>query len=87
MEQKNPEEEKAVIAVVNKLSELMIAKNLRGMEEILDQNFTLTHITGYQQSKVEWYKEVESESMKYYSVKEVSKTVKINGDKAQVCLQ
>ena len=49
MEQKNPEEEKAVIAVVNKLSELMMAKDLRGMEEILDQNFTLTHMTGYQQ--------------------------------------
>ena len=34
------------------------------------------------QSKNEWFSEIESEQMKYYSYKEVKTTVKINGDKA-----
>lgn len=78
------EDEKAIIAVVNKLSELMIARDLNGLKQILDENYTLTHMTGYVQPKDEWVEEVQRESMKYYSVQEVSKTVKMNGDKAEV---
>lgn len=78
------QEEKEVIAVTEQLTEGMIAKNFSAMDKILDSNYTLTHMTGYVQPKAEWFKEVETESMKYYSAKGVKKSVKINGNKAEV---
>lgn len=76
--------EKEVIAVTDKLTDLMIARDLKGMDNILDTHFTLTHITGYVQPKAEWFREVKTESMKYYSYEPVSREVNVNGDKAQV---
>lgn len=61
---------------------LMIYKNVVEMNKILDAHFTLTHITGYVQSKEEWFSDIESERMKYYSCTEVKTSVKIDGDTA-----
>ncbi|ULQ50763.1 nuclear transport factor 2 family protein [Flavihumibacter fluvii] len=71
-----------VLAVTRQLTELMIEKNTVAMSKILDKEFTLTHITGYVQPKEEWFSEIESERMKYYSYKEVKTSININGDKA-----
>ncbi len=71
-----------VLEVTRQLTTLMIDKNTLGMNKILDTHFTLTHITGYVQPKVEWLSEIESESMKYYSYKEVKTIVKIEENKA-----
>lgn len=54
------------------------------MNDLLDKNYTLTHITGYVQSKAEWLDEVEKESMKYYAATEVSHSIQINGSHASV---
>ena len=72
-----------VIAVTRKLTNLMIERNIAEMDKIVDERFTLTHITGYKQPKAEWFTEIESESMKYYGYKEVSTSVKINGNRAE----
>jgi len=71
-----------VLDVTRRLKQLMIDKNLVELDKVLDKNFTLTHITGYLQSKEEWLSEIQSERMKYYSYKEVSTTVAVNGDNA-----
>jgi hypothetical protein len=76
------QKESQVLNVTRQLTELMIDKDLEGLDSILDTNFTLTHITGYVQSKAEWFSEIESERMKYYSYKEVKTTIKIDEDKA-----
>jgi hypothetical protein len=68
--------------VTRPLTQLMIEKDTAAMNKILDSHFTLTHITGYVQPKQEWYAEIESERMKYYSYKEVKTSVEIDGDKA-----
>lgn len=68
--------------LARQLTELMIARNTTEINKIVDSSFTLTHITGYVQSKKEWFAELESESMKYYSYKEVKTSVNIDGDKA-----
>ena len=78
---------KEVYAVVNKLSKLMIARDTSSMTKILDEDFTLTHITGYVQPKAEWLNEVEKESMKYFSAKEVNHEIKIAGNTADVMFQ
>ncbi|MGQ7944424.1 nuclear transport factor 2 family protein [Flavobacterium sp. WC2509] len=75
-------EKQQILEVTRKLTDLMIERNLLELNKILDNHFTLTHITGYVQSKEEWFLEIESERMKYYSFKEVKTSVKIEGDKA-----
>jgi len=74
--------ETQVLQVTRQLTELMIKRDTAGISKIVAADFTLTHITGYLQSKAEWFAEIESEGMKYYSYKEVNTSVKINGDKA-----
>lgn len=71
-----------ILDVTRQLTQLMIDKNTVEINKILDQDFTLTHITGYVQSKDEWFSEIENERMKYYSYTEVKTSVKIDGDKA-----
>ena len=80
-------DESRIVTVANQLTQLMIEKNTSEMDKILDEIFTLTHITGYVQSKEEWFGEIESEQMKYYSAKEVKTQVKINGDQARFLVQ
>ena len=71
-----------ILEVTRQLTQLMIDKNTTAMNKILDIHFTLTHISGYVQPKEEWYAEIETERMKYYSYKEVKTSVNIDGDKA-----
>src|ERR1700753_897144 len=74
--------ESEVLDVSRKLTQFMIAKDTSGLDSILDPGFTLTHITGYVQPKREWFSEITTERMKYYSYKEVKTAVEIDGDKA-----
>lgn len=76
-----------VAKTVRLLSDLMIKKDTAEMNKILDENFTLTHITGYVQSKLEWFNEVSRETMKYYSSNEVSFTSKLNDNRVDVTVQ
>jgi hypothetical protein len=69
-----------VISLTRQLTQLMIDRNTKELNKILDQHFTLTHITGYMQPKDEWFAEIESQRMKYYSYKEVKTSVEINGN-------
>lgn len=80
-------QEQEIIDVTDHLTILMIAKDLKGLNNLLDQDFTLTHITGYVQPKSEWLKEIESERMKYYSFQPTKRKVEINGNKAKVIQQ
>lgn len=65
----------------------MIEKNTAGMNQIVDENFTLIHMTGYVQSKKDWLAKIESENMKYHSAIEMQATVKIAGNHAECILQ
>lgn len=80
-------EEKEVLAVIRQLAKLMIERDTTAMNSILDEHYTLTHMTGYVQPKPEWFSEVMKESMKYYSAKEVSSSVTVTGNKATATTQ
>ncbi|MEJ7558816.1 MAG: nuclear transport factor 2 family protein [Pedobacter sp.] len=71
-----------VLAVTRLLTQLMIDRNTVELNKILAPDFTLTHMTGYVQSKKEWFSEIANERMKYYSYKEVKTSVEIKGEKA-----
>lgn len=77
----NKNDKQQILAVTRQLTELMIKKDTAGIGRIVDDKFTLTHITGFVQQKKEWFAEIETESMKYYAYEEVKTTVKIEGDK------
>lgn len=76
-------DETAVLAVSRQLTQWMIERDTAALGKILDKDFTLTHITGYVQSRAEWLAEIEEESMKYHTAEEVSHSLKIDGDKAE----
>lgn len=75
-------DESQILTMTRQLTQLMIEKNTKAIDKIFHSNFKLTHITGYVQSKEEWFSEIQSERMKYYAYKEVKTTVKIDGVKA-----
>lgn len=77
-------EENELIKVTDQMTQLMIASDLDGLKNLLDRKFTLTHITGYLQPRAEWLKEIQTESMKYYSYKPIKREVEIDGDRAKV---
>ena len=81
-----PDDEAQILSVTRKLTQLMIETDTGDLSQILDKNFTLTHITGYVQPMAEWFAEIENESMKYFSAKEVAHSIKVNGDEAE-CVQ
>jgi Domain of unknown function (DUF4440) len=76
-------DETQILSVARQLTQLMIERNTAAIAKIVDENFILTHITGYVQPKEEWFAEIERESMKYYSAKEVKHEIKVNGNKAE----
>lgn len=71
-----------ILDVTRHLTQFMIDKRTVEINELLDSNFTLTHITGYIQPKEEWLLEIKNETMKYYSFTEITVSVNIDGDKA-----
>ena len=71
-----------IIDVTRQLTQLMIEMETVEINKLLDTHFTLTHITGYVQPKDEWFSEIESERMKYYSYNEVYTSVEIESDRA-----
>jgi hypothetical protein len=80
-------DEAQVLAIVRQLAELMVKWDTAAMNHILDEKYTLTHMTGYVQPKAEWFDEVMKERMKYYSAKEVDHSVTVNGIKATATMQ
>lgn len=71
-----------ILTVTRSLTQFMIDKNTPEMKKLLDDNFTLTHITGYVEPREEWLLEIENEAMRYYSFTEITVSVNIDGDKA-----
>ncbi|MER5430096.1 nuclear transport factor 2 family protein [Streptomyces sp. NPDC002588] len=54
------------------------------LDGLLDDGFTLTHITGYRQPKAEWLSEMRAGRFIYHSVKEKNVTVEVEGDTARL---
>lgn len=73
-----------VYRVVKKLGEAIIKIDTDLLSIILDSQFTLTHITGYVQTKKDWIHEIVEESMKYYSINELEHVIHLNENKASV---
>ena len=60
----------------------MIAKDAGVLNDVLDGSFVLVHMTGMRQDKKAFIKAVINGTLNYYSCKDDSINVKINGDTA-----
>lgn len=49
----------------------MIDGDTARLDELLDKNFTLTHMSGYVEPKLEWLADIESRTMRYHSIDDV----------------
>lgn len=49
----------------------MVVGDTSALDSLLDDGFTLTHMTGYVQSKVDWLDAIDSNEMQYHEINDV----------------
>ncbi|MEU9955213.1 nuclear transport factor 2 family protein [Streptomyces sp. NPDC050982] len=62
----------------------MIDGDTDALDPLLDDGFTLTHITGYEQPKAEWLSRMRAGQFVYHGVAEKTVTVDVEGDTAHL---
>jgi hypothetical protein len=67
--------EAAVRAGYEAQREAMVTADAEALGEQLDDGFTLTHMTGYVQSRGEWLEQVSSGEMNYHAISDVAVSV------------
>jgi hypothetical protein len=58
----------------------MVAGDADALGELLAEGFTLTHMTGYEQSRREWLDQVHSGEMIYHSIQDDEVDVDVHGE-------
>ncbi|MEL4506072.1 nuclear transport factor 2 family protein [Luteococcus sp. H138] len=66
------------------LYEAMVAADTTRLDALLDESFTLTHMTGLVQPKRDWLAAIASGQMRYHATQEASVRVKVSGEQAQL---
>jgi ketosteroid isomerase-like protein len=65
----------AIEALHEAMFEAMVAGDVPELDGILSEDFTLTHMTGYVQSRSEWLEAIESGEMQYHRMETVEATL------------
>lgn len=76
------QDEAQVLRVYREMYQAMLDRRIDRLDPLLDDKYSLRHITGYEQPKKEWLAAIESGQMQYHSAKEKSVKVDITGDTA-----
>ena len=77
----------AVLAAYREQNRWMVEGRTDRLAELLADNYTAIHISGYQQDKAEWLDQIDSGRMSYDAVHEVSAVVEIKGETAVLTAQ
>ena len=77
----------AVLAAYRDQNRWMVEGRTDRLAELLADNYTTFHISGYQQDKAEWLDQIDSGRMTYDAVREVSAVVEIKGETAVLTAQ
>ena len=76
-------DEQQIIELYRAVNQAMVAKDIDKLDRILADGMHLVHMPGYDQTKDEWFAQIRSEQMRYYSTKEENiKAIKSEGNKA-----
>ena len=65
----------ALEALHEAMFEAMVAGEVAELDGLLSEDFTLTHMTGYVQSRSEWLEAIESGEMQYHRMETVEAAV------------
>jgi ketosteroid isomerase-like protein len=76
------EDKQKILAVYHRIDDAMVNKETETLDNILDDDYVLVHMTGYQQSKQEWLEQIENEEMKYFKTMPQKTTITIDGNTA-----
>jgi hypothetical protein len=71
--------DEAMNALHDALCEAMVAGDIAALDHILAEEFTLTHMTGYVQSKSEWLHAMDTGQMQYHRIETVEATFNSEG--------
>ncbi|ABR75430.1 DUF4440 domain-containing protein [Actinobacillus succinogenes] len=77
-------DEQVLTGIYRRINRAMLDKDSETIDRLTADGFTLTHITGYKQSKSEWLNHIETGKMQYHQIDEHSVNVRINGNTADV---
>lgn len=58
----------------------MLEGDTASLDDLLDDGFTLTHMTGYVQPKAEWLAEMRAGQFIYHAIDEVDTFLEVGGD-------
>jgi hypothetical protein len=78
----NMEDKQKILTVYQQIDDAMINNDTQSLDNILDNNYVLVHMTGYHQPKREWLEQIENEQMKYFKTMPQKTTISIDGNKA-----
>jgi ketosteroid isomerase-like protein len=76
------ENKQKILAVYQRIDDAMVNKDTKTLDNILDDDYVLVHMTGNHQPKQEWLEQIENEQMKYFKTMPQKTTIIINGNTA-----
>jgi hypothetical protein len=65
----------------------MVEGDTQSLDDLLDDGFTLTHMTGYVQPKAAWLAEMRAGQFVYHSIDEVDTTLGLDGGTAHLTVR
>lgn len=74
--------EAQVIELYRAMYRGMLERDTALLDDLLGDEYTLTHMTGYLQAKKEWLEQIDSGEMQYHSSQEHGTSVEVTGDTA-----
>lgn len=77
-------EEESLKNLYRQINQAMLDKDTAKIDALTDAGFTLTHITGYKQSKDEWLNHIATGQMQYHQIDEKSVKAFINDNRADI---
>lgn len=67
-----------LIKLINSYHNAMVHSSINLLNDIVDENFSLEHITGYIQPKEEWFNVIDSKQFNYHEINIDEKTLLID---------
>lgn len=77
-------EEKEIFTRYQKMCEGMINKDRYVLEQVLDESFELTHLTGVKQNREGFISEIEDCTLNYYKIKHFNFDIELKKDYALI---
>lgn len=76
------EDKEKIMAVYKLMGDAMVNKDIKTLDNLFNDDYTVVHMSGYEQSKQDFLKQIENEKMRYFESMPQKTAITIDGDKA-----